>query len=254
MLAEQGQRDRALQLFQSLVGSSLANSEERAVLGIKIGRLLAGSPPAAAGAASDLSAASLHTGLSIGLVLINQSSSSIALSDLCLVLESKWLIRCEVLAPVSIPEELILVAERGQYAADKVLSASSRRTGSRPACLTSTSRPSLAPGVSPSRCSPRPARCWASLDRPIRSAPWRTPTRFGSSSRSAPASANPTSSSGTRSCAGAAGRPQRPVRRRAGRRGRAGLSRLRAGVSCRTTRRLREPGQCLGPEDSRDQG
>jgi predicted Zn-dependent protease len=121
MLAEQGQRDRALQLFQSLVGSSLANSEERAVLGIKIGRLLAGSPPAAAGAASDLSAASLHTGLSIGLVLINQSSSGIALSDLCLVLESKWLIRCEVLAPISIPEELILVAERGQYAADKVL-------------------------------------------------------------------------------------------------------------------------------------
>ena len=70
MLVEQGQRDRAIQLFQSLVGSSLANSEERAVLGIKIGRLLAG-PPAAAGPASDLSAASLHTGLSIGLVLVN---------------------------------------------------------------------------------------------------------------------------------------------------------------------------------------
>lgn len=119
MLAEQGQRDRALQLFQSLVGSSLANSEERAVLGIKIGRLLAGAPAAAA--ASDLSAASLHTGFSIGLVLVNQSSAGIPLSDLCLVLESKWLIRCEVLAPVSIPEELILVAERGQYAGDKVL-------------------------------------------------------------------------------------------------------------------------------------
>ena len=74
MLAEQGQRDRALQLFQSLVGSSLANSEERAVLGIKIGRLLAGSPHAA-GAVSDLSAASLHGGLSIGLVLVNQSST-----------------------------------------------------------------------------------------------------------------------------------------------------------------------------------
>jgi tetratricopeptide (TPR) repeat protein len=86
MLAEQGQRDRALQLFQSLVGSSLANSEERAVLGIKIGRLLAATP--AAGSASDPSAASLHAGLSIGLVLVNQSSTGIALSDLCLVLES----------------------------------------------------------------------------------------------------------------------------------------------------------------------
>ena len=126
MLAEQGQRDRALQLFQSLVGSSLVNSEERAVLGIKIGRLLAGTP-AAAGTASDLSAASLHSGLSIGLVLVNQSSTGIALSDLCLVLESKWLIRCEVLAPISIPEELILVAERGQYAADKVLDELGRR-------------------------------------------------------------------------------------------------------------------------------
>ena len=112
-----GTRDRALGLLQSLVGS--ATSEERAVLGIKIGRLL-GAPSAAAGAA-DVSAASLHSGLSIGLVLVNQSSTGIALSDLCLVLESKWLIRCEVMAPVSIPEELILVAERGQYAADKVL-------------------------------------------------------------------------------------------------------------------------------------
>ena len=60
----------------------------------------------------DMRAARFHPDLSMGLVALNHLPASVVLSDLCVVLESKWLLRCEVLPPLTIPERELKRAVR----------------------------------------------------------------------------------------------------------------------------------------------
>ena len=120
LLVERGLRDRARQHYRDLLATSLPVSEERAVLGIKLDRLGSGKvgeslqPP-------DLRGAPVHVGLSIALVPLNEVPATVSLPDVCAILESSWRIRCAVLAPLTIPEDAVLAAARGQYDADRLL-------------------------------------------------------------------------------------------------------------------------------------
>lgn len=123
---ERGDPHRALRQFRDLAGSSLPTNEERAVLRVKIARLV----PSQKGVSEtppDMRSARIHPDVSIGLVALNQLPASVVLPDLCVVLESKWLIRCEVLPPLTIPDDDILVVERGQYDGERVLEALKHR-------------------------------------------------------------------------------------------------------------------------------
>jgi predicted Zn-dependent protease len=126
LLVERGDRERALQLYRAVMASSLPVSEERVVLAIKIDRLTAGVPGASV-KGSDLSAASFYPNVSIGLVPLNGPRDEVDLGDICVILEASWRIRCAVLEPFTIPESEILVEERGQYAADRILDKLRRR-------------------------------------------------------------------------------------------------------------------------------
>ena len=120
LFSQQRQLDRARRHFRELAASSIPSSEERAVISLKLARLSSDrsdgpvTPP-------DLQAAPFYPGLSIGLLAVNELPDKVVLSDLCIVLESKWLFRCEVLAPVSISETDILATDRNQYDADRIL-------------------------------------------------------------------------------------------------------------------------------------
>lgn len=126
LFREQGQRERALKHFRDLAASTLPTSEERAVLGIKIDRLTIGRP-AASIQLPDLRDARLYPGFSIGILRLNEVPPEVILSDVCTVLESKWLVRCEVLDSLTVPESDILVVDRNQYDADRVLAELWRR-------------------------------------------------------------------------------------------------------------------------------
>ena len=123
LLAESGQEDRALAHYRTQLASSLPVAEERAVLGIKADRLANHTsiqPP-------DLGSAPLHAGLSIGILPVNDVPSNVDLGDVCVILESSWRVRCEVLPPVTLSEESILDEARGQYIADTMITMLERR-------------------------------------------------------------------------------------------------------------------------------
>ena len=121
LLLQRGERERALQLYRKVQSSSLAVNEERVVLAIKIDRLAAGTPNAPA-TPSDLTASAFYPKLSIGLVPLNGPRNEANLADVCIILEGSWRVRCELLEPLIIAEGEILDRERGQYAADRILS------------------------------------------------------------------------------------------------------------------------------------
>jgi predicted Zn-dependent protease len=123
LLAERGDRDRAMQHLQAVLASPTPTPEERVVLRIKLDRLRGGASPAS----PPLAAPRLHAGLSVGIVPLNAPPAGIAVADICLLLESKWLIRCVVLAPIQVDEAAILDPARGQYDADRILAELGRR-------------------------------------------------------------------------------------------------------------------------------
>jgi predicted Zn-dependent protease/predicted negative regulator of RcsB-dependent stress response len=131
LLVEHGQRDRALKLYRSLLASSLPLNEERVVIGVKAVRL-AGATQGAPVRPPPLRSALLYESPSIGIVPINQLPSEVALSDVCTILESIWRMRCEVLSAITIPEADVLVADRNQYDADRLLIELQRRVSAAP--------------------------------------------------------------------------------------------------------------------------
>jgi predicted Zn-dependent protease/predicted negative regulator of RcsB-dependent stress response len=131
LLVESGPRDRALQHYRNLLASSLPVSEERAVIRVKADRLARATQSASMPPPSS-SASLLYTSPSIGIVPINELPSEVALPDVCIILESTWRMRCEVLPVTTIPETDVLVVERDQYDADRLLSELRRRVSAAP--------------------------------------------------------------------------------------------------------------------------
>ena len=90
------------------------------MLGMKADRLAVGQPGASISPPA-LESALIYSGLSIGIVPVNQPPSNVVLADVCLMLEASWHLRCKVLPPVIIPEATLLDASRKQYNADVML-------------------------------------------------------------------------------------------------------------------------------------
>ena len=128
---ERGGNAQALKHFRELLDSGVPTSEERLVLRIKIDRLTAA--PAAPARRLDLADQPLYSGLSFGVVPLNVSDAAISWPDICRLLESKWLVPCEVLPPVTLDERPILDERRQQYDANQILNELERRypTGKR---------------------------------------------------------------------------------------------------------------------------
>jgi predicted Zn-dependent protease len=124
LLGERGDRARALKHFEAVLASPTPNPEERVVLRIKIDRLRTGAP---AGTPLHLPSPHLHAGLSLGIVPLNRPAATVSVADVCLLLESKWLVRCAVLPPVDVDEAALLNPQRGQYDADRILEELARR-------------------------------------------------------------------------------------------------------------------------------
>lgn len=120
LFTERGDGDRALKHFQDLLASAIPTTEERVVLTIKIDRLR---PPAEGGASRriDMAAAPFYAGFSVGLLPLNWREPSVLLRDICVILESKWLVPCEVLPPRELDEARILDSRRGQYDGERLL-------------------------------------------------------------------------------------------------------------------------------------
>lgn len=125
LLAKAGHTDRALAHYRSQLDSSIPVAEERAVINLKVEHL--GGHAEASTRAPNLTSAALFQGVSIGIVPINERQDDIPLGDLCLILEGSWRVRCSVLAPVRIPDALILDAARDQYNAHVMLDEIDRR-------------------------------------------------------------------------------------------------------------------------------
>ena len=114
-----GDRARAVKHFQDLAATAPPRSEGRVVLDIKLEKLgVGGAPPPSP---VDLAAAPLHSGLRFRLLPINHADPRIALKDICLMLESKWRLACDVLPAIVLPEEDMLDRARGQYDGSRVL-------------------------------------------------------------------------------------------------------------------------------------
>ena len=125
LLTASGQKSRALAHYQKQLASRLPVSEERAVLTMKMARLSAvDSPPLRE---SSLESAPFYTGLSIGLVPVNQTPPGVALEDVCGILEASWRVRCDVLPTLDISSEGLWVERRSQYDADALLDEITRR-------------------------------------------------------------------------------------------------------------------------------
>ena len=122
VLAEQGDRDRARDHFRGLLSTSMLNRDERAVVRAKLDRLESGRPGHSA-QPPDLTNLAVHQGLSIELVPINEPPALVSLPAVCALLESKWLLPCEVLAPIAVAEAGVLDPVRRQYDGDRVLAA-----------------------------------------------------------------------------------------------------------------------------------
>jgi predicted Zn-dependent protease len=107
-----------------VLASPAPNPEERIVLQIKIDRLRGVTPP---GPPLGLAAGPLHSGLSFGLVPFNGPDARVSASDLCLLLESKWLLPCALLPPIQVDDTQILDTRRRQYGGDRILEELGRR-------------------------------------------------------------------------------------------------------------------------------
>jgi predicted Zn-dependent protease len=129
LLTENGDQVRALKHYRNQLTSSLPVAEERAVIGIKADRLATGHPGTSI-TPPDFSSAPIYPGLAIGIVAVNHVPAEVSLSDICVILESSWLIHCEVLPPLTIPDAAILNETRGQYDADLMLKEVERRRSS----------------------------------------------------------------------------------------------------------------------------
>jgi predicted Zn-dependent protease len=120
LFREAGQPERALAHFAELQSLPSLTPEHRVVLAIKIERL-GGGRPAGPGGWPEANGATRHSGFGFALLPLNAIDPRVSLSDLCLLLESKWLVPCRVLPAEFVDEAAILDRQRAQYDADRML-------------------------------------------------------------------------------------------------------------------------------------
>ncbi|MBI3610201.1 MAG: RDD family protein [Nitrospirae bacterium] len=118
---ESGQKTRAISHYRELLDSTSLLEEEGIVLRRKLKRLGEKVNEPFLFQSEDLSLQPFYKGFVIRLLPINEFDPAIPLKDLCLLLESKFLIPCQVLDPVKFDEKVILDPNRNQYDGEKIL-------------------------------------------------------------------------------------------------------------------------------------
>jgi predicted Zn-dependent protease len=124
LFTQRGDRERALKHFTELLASAAPNTEQRLVLKIKVDRLT--NAPRRAPSV-DMASQPLYAGPGFGIVAINQPDSVVALKDICVFLESKWLMPCQVMPALTVGEDAIVNRGRGQHDGERILAELSRR-------------------------------------------------------------------------------------------------------------------------------
>jgi predicted Zn-dependent protease/predicted negative regulator of RcsB-dependent stress response len=120
LFRERGDRNRAVRHFNEILVSGTSTNEEKTVLRIKIDRL------SAAGLGSSvpivqMSRERFYPGLAFTIAPLNYAAPERLLRNICLLLESKWLVGCEVVPPLTMDEAKIFDGKRGQLAGDQIL-------------------------------------------------------------------------------------------------------------------------------------
>jgi len=112
--------NRAVRQFNELLLSSIPTSEEKTLLRIKIDRLSAGGVGSSVRRV-EMSREAFYPGFPLAIVPLNYAPPEVPLRDICLLLESKWLVGCEVLPSLWLDEEKILDRKRHQFTGDRIL-------------------------------------------------------------------------------------------------------------------------------------
>jgi len=116
-----GSAKKALSHFNDLLTHFQTTKEQRIVLQIKVNRLGKNDMPKVF-EVPDFSDFQFYDGFSMKIQPINQYNTDLPLEKLCLLLESKFGFKCEVMPPLLLKEEVIWDEARGQYKADVILS------------------------------------------------------------------------------------------------------------------------------------
>lgn len=126
LFKDRGEPDRALKHFTELAASNSLSTEDRVVVQIKIGRV-SRSRSREPARRVELADQPLYPGFSFGIVPLNNPDPAVSLFDICTLLESKWLVSCDVLPPLALDERPFLNQQREQYDADRILDELDRR-------------------------------------------------------------------------------------------------------------------------------
>jgi predicted Zn-dependent protease/predicted negative regulator of RcsB-dependent stress response len=124
LVGQRGDRHRALKHFTELLASAAPNTEQRLVLNIKIDRLT--NAPRRAPSV-DMASQPIYAGSGFGIVALNRLEPAVSLKDVCVFLESKWLMPCQVMPPMTVAEDAILNPARRQHDGQQILAELSRR-------------------------------------------------------------------------------------------------------------------------------
>ena len=117
---EAGMEDAALTHFNEILDSPDLTEEQRVVIDIKKGKIKS-YLQASFGETLDTSQLRIHDRFSLKIQPINYVDPLINLDAICSLLQSKYLLECEVLPPMALPEEKILDEHRDQYNADRIM-------------------------------------------------------------------------------------------------------------------------------------
>ncbi|HXH82222.1 MAG TPA: tetratricopeptide repeat protein [Candidatus Tectomicrobia bacterium] len=124
LLLRSGDRARALRHFQDVRGAVPPRGEPSAVLAVKLERLGVASPRAPV---TDVAEGAFYPGVRVKLLPVGAVDERVVLPDLCVVLEARWLVGCEVLPPIRIPDEVAFDRARNQLSGDRIIAELVRR-------------------------------------------------------------------------------------------------------------------------------
>ncbi|MCG3112697.1 MAG: hypothetical protein MCM46_12855 [Candidatus Manganitrophus sp. SB1] len=114
-----GKKERAVSHYLELLAGPGLKEEEGVVIRTKLKRLhVAAEPPFPY---QELARQPFYKGFTIRILPINGVDPAIQTEDICPLLESKFLVRCEVLDPITWDEKKILDPTRDQYDGDHIL-------------------------------------------------------------------------------------------------------------------------------------
>lgn len=113
-----GNNSLAMSHFQSLLELSITTEEERSVIREKLHQISKKKKITLQNV--DVAHALLHKKVGYKIVPLNHFGSQVNLEDICILLESKFHVPCEILPRIELNEKIILNTQRNQYDGSKI--------------------------------------------------------------------------------------------------------------------------------------